>query len=179
MAGDIRVIYHKYDRSLHWHMDMKWLGEDEHGVWTGTASPTTMRKGDGPLVVLEHASLMLFPHGAWWTAAFNDAPAPVEIYCDITTPAQWSGPSEVTMVDLDLDVVRSRDGSVDLVDEDEFAEHQVRYAYPGDVIAQARQAASWLHAALSNGAEPFASVYHRYLALVTETGRPVSERDHG
>lgn len=166
MAGEIRVIYHKYDGSLHWHMKMEWLGEDEHGVWTGTTRPTTMRKGDGPLVVLDHASLMLFPRGAWWTAAFNDAPAPTEIYCDITTPARWSGSSEVTMVDLDLDVLRARDGSVHLVDEDEFAEHQVKYAYPADVAAQARQSAAWLKAAITDGAEPFASTYHHYLAMV-------------
>ena len=33
------------------------------------------------------------------------------------------------MVDLDLDVIRMRDGGI-LDDEDEFAEHQVRYGYP-------------------------------------------------
>lgn len=34
------------------------------------------------------------------------------------------------MVDLDLDVVRRFDGSAEILDEDEFAEHQVRYGYP-------------------------------------------------
>ena len=36
------------------------------------------------------------------------------------------------MVDLDLDVIRMRDGRIILDDEDEFEEHQVRYAYPPD-----------------------------------------------
>ncbi|WP_180935649.1 DUF402 domain-containing protein [Nocardioides ungokensis] len=33
-------------------------------------------------------------------------------------------------VDLDLDVVRGRTGRVWIDDEDEFAEHRVRFGYP-------------------------------------------------
>ena len=152
MAGEVRVIYRKHDGSLHWHMVTRWLGEDEHGMWTGAARPTTMRKGDGPPVVLDYASVMLFPRDAWWTAAFNDAPARTEIYCDITTPVHWPSPAEVTMVDLDLDVCRTRRGTVELLDEDEFACHQVRYGYPADVITQAERSAAWLRAALAGTA---------------------------
>lgn len=170
MAGDIRVIYRKHDGSLHWHMEMARLGEDEHGVWTGTRRPTTMRKGDGPPVVLDYASIMLFPRNAWWTAAFNDAPAPTEIYCDVTTPVRWPSADQVTMVDLDLDVLRRRGGAVELVDEDEFADHQIKYGYPVDVVAEAERTAAWLQAALADSRQPFASVYRWYLAMVARDG---------
>ncbi len=79
-------------------------------------------------------AVQLVPAGQWWTAVFNDPPASAEIYCDIATPPQWTHPGEVTMVDLDLDVIRRRDGQVLLDDEDEFAEHQVRYGYPAELI---------------------------------------------
>ena len=171
MAGEVRVIYRKHDGSLHWHLVTRWLGEDEHGVWTGASRPTTMRKGDGPPVILDHASVRLFPRDAWWTAAFNDVPARTEIYCDITTPVRWPSRTEVTMIDLDLDVCRTRRGTVELLDEDEFACHQVRYGYPADVIAQAERSAAWLRAALAQDREPFASVYHSYLRLVTGNGQ--------
>ena len=70
------------------------------------------------------------------------------------------------MADLDLDVLRVRaSGQVMLVDEDEFAEHQVRYGYPAEVISNAQQAAAFLQLAISNGAEPFAS---RYLAWLDQ-----------
>jgi protein associated with RNAse G/E len=171
MTGDVRVIYRKYDGSLHWHLTARWLGEDEFGVWTGTPPASTMRKGDGPLVPVPHASVMLLPRDTWWTAAFNDAPERTEIYCDITTVARWPTAHEVTMIDLDLDVRRLRSGAVELLDEDEFAEHQVRYGYPADVISQAKKAARWLQAALADGTEPFASTYRSYLALVTGDSR--------
>ena len=72
------------------------------------------------------------------------------------------------MVDLDLDVIRLRaDQQVLLLDEDEFAEHQVRYGYPADVISEAEQAAAWLRHAISSGAEPFASQYRSWLDQVS------------
>ncbi len=171
MAGDVRVVYRKHDGSLHWHLMTKWLGEDEHGVWTGIARPTLMRKGDGPLVRLDYASVLLFPRNAWWTATFNDAPAETEIYCDITTPARWPSADEVTMVDLDLDVARRRDGDVELWDEDEFTSHQVAYGYPAETIAAAERAAAWLRDALTRNAEPFATTYLTYLTLTRDAGR--------
>ena len=170
MTADVRVIYRKYDGSLHWNQDMRLLGEDEHGVWTGAPAPMVMRKGDGPLVELPHAGVMLFPRAGWWTAAFNDVPNQTEIYCDITTPVSWPSPGEVTMVDLDLDVVRKRDGLVALLDEDEFAEHQVAYGYPAELISQAEGAARWLQRVLADGTEPFATVYRAYLELVGGNG---------
>jgi protein associated with RNAse G/E len=164
---DIRVVYRKFDGSLHWHLTMKYLGEDEHGIWVGMAAGGFMRKGDGPLVPIPQANIGLFPHAGWWTAWFNADPERVDIYCDITTPPQWISDDEVTMIDLDLDVARKReDGSVHLLDEDEFAEHQTRYAYPPDVIENAAAAARWLQETIGSGAEPFASVHQQWMARV-------------
>jgi uncharacterized protein len=170
MTSEVRVTYRKYDGSLHWHMSAQRLGEDEHGVWAGMPANSTMRKPGDPPVTLPEASVMLFPRDTWWTAAFNDAPNRTEIYCDITTQARWPSADEVTMIDLDLDVRRLRDGTIELLDADEFAEHQVRYGYPAEVIRAAERSARWLQTALADGSEPFASTYLSYLALLA-TGR--------
>jgi uncharacterized protein len=166
-GSEVRVVYRKYDGSLHWHQTMQWLGEDEHGIWTGAVPPVVARRGYEEPVVTDYPQVMLFPRGTWWTASFNAAPARTQVYCDISTPPQWLDRREVTMIDLDLDVIRRRDGDVAIVDEDEFAEHQVKYGYPADVIAESQRAAAWLHGALSDNAEPFATVYQSYLALLT------------
>lgn len=164
----MRIVYRKFDGSLHWHMTMKWLGEDEYGIWTGAGPKNAWRKGDGPELTIPHSQVRLFPREVWWTASFNAQPTRTEIYCDVTTPVDWPSPTEVTMVDLDLDVCRRPDGEVVLLDEDEFAEHKVRYSYPPEVVSEALRATSWLRAALQDGTEPFATVYRGYLALVTQ-----------
>jgi hypothetical protein len=163
----IQVSYRKYDGSLHWNLRMRRLGEDQHGTWLGLPAGSTIRKGHEAAVDLADAHVVLFPHDAWWTATFNAAPRRTEIYCDITTPPQWPTPTEVTMVDLDLDVLRRRGTELPiLVDEDEFAEHQVVYGYPDDVIRSAEQAATWLMAAVAEKAGPFDGVHEQWLAHV-------------
>ncbi len=72
------------------------------------------------------------------------------------------------MVDLDLDVVRHRHtGAAELLDEDEFEEHQRRCAYPDEVIQRTRHSASWLMDAVTER-EPFRSAYRSWLAMVTD-----------
>ena len=92
---DVRVVYTKYDGSLHWHYTMRYLGEDEHGTWLGAPPGLVARRGHEHQVVIREAHVLLFPRGArdaWWTAIFNAAPARTEIYCDIATPARWPDP---------------------------------------------------------------------------------------
>jgi protein associated with RNAse G/E len=164
---DVRVVFTKFDGSLHWHQTMQYLGEDEHGTWLGGPPGSTAQRGSEPPVVYAEPFVQLVPAGQWWTAVFNGAPARTEIYCDIASPADWKHPGEVTMIDLDLDVVRLRaDQRVLIVDQDEFAEHQVRYSYPAEVITAAEDAAAWLHDVVSAHAEPFGSAYLGWLAKV-------------
>jgi len=165
--GLVQVDYHKYDGSLHWNLRMRRLGEDEHGVWLGLPANSVMRKGHNPEVPLPEAHVILFPRDAWWTAVFNAAPRSTEIYCDITTPPEWLSRENVSMVDLDLDVLRKRGAAQPLlVDEDEFAEHQVRYGYPPEVVAAAQDSAAWLMAAVAGGTGPFGGAHARWLAMV-------------
>jgi uncharacterized protein len=166
-GDDVRVVFTKFDGRLHWNYTMSLLGQDEHGTWLGTTGNLVARRGTELAVIIEQAHVVLFPRDAWWTAAFNAEPEPVEIYCDIATPPRWPQPDEVTMADLDLDVIRRRaDRRVTIVDQDEFAEHQVQYAYPADVIRAAERSAKWLSEAVGAGIEPFGQAYRGWLDQV-------------
>jgi protein associated with RNAse G/E len=173
VTGDlVRVIYRKFDGSLHWNQPGRRLGEDEHGVWVGGHAGTPVSRGEQLVNPAEHDHVLLFPRDAWWTAQFNGAPHRTEIYCDITTIPTWPAPDVVTMVDLDLDVRRRRAGTVELLDEDEFAAHQIRYGYPPQVIEQAWAAGEWLVGALRERVEPFGSDYRHWLdVLAAAEGR--------
>ena len=57
-------------------------------------------------------------------------------------------------------------GTVELRDEDEFAEHRARFGYPDDLVAAAEAAAKRLMQALGDGTEPFATDYRKWLSLV-------------
>ena len=78
--------------------------------------------------------------------------------------ASFASAPLVTMVDLDLDVIRTRDGDLLLDDEDEFDEHRVTLGYPADVVALARRTADELMTAAAVGHEPFGPAGSRWLA---------------
>lgn len=169
MAEVVRVRYRKYDGSAHRDYPARRLADDHHGTWLGVDTGTASIYHGRPSVE-QIPFVLLVPRGQWWTAMFNPPPRTSEVYCDITTPARWDGET-VDLVDLDLDVVRRRQtGAVELRDEDEFADHRVRFGYPEEVVRNARAAARWLRDALHRGREPFGSAYLGFLGQVDTTG---------
>lgn len=158
-------MFFKYDGGLHRRLTMRLLGEDEHGTWLYAAAGTTVRSGvAGKSFTNRRATVRLVPAGQWWSAIFFARPGKWDVYCDIGTPARWPDPGTVSMVDLDLDLLRARrSGRVQLLDEDEFTAHSRQYDYPAEVVAQARDAAGRLMTDLTGGAEPFATRYRHWL----------------
>ncbi len=173
--GDmVEVRFVKYDGRAHRSYPARRLGADDLGVWLGVSTGTPARvDGDNPTIRNE-PYVLLVPHNGWWTAMFNAAPRPTEVYCDITAPATWTGSERVRIVDLDLDVRRRRWGDIEQLDQDEFEQNQVAYGYSAEVIAEAQAASGWLAVALGDGTEPFASAFRPWLAQVSHGWRPTA-----
>ncbi len=151
----------KWRNRPHWQFAMRRLGADEHGTWLAVPTGTPARRGRRAQAV-EHGFVMLVPIGAWWTVEFYRTHPSWELYVNIGTPCEWRFGS-VRQVDLDLDVVRGLDGSVEVLDEDEFADHQVRFGYPIELIAAARSATDVVVRLVSQRREPFGAAARRWL----------------
>ncbi|HWL41948.1 MAG TPA: DUF402 domain-containing protein [Ilumatobacter sp.] len=166
-VGDtVQVRFTKWGGTPHWEMVGEYLGADEYGHWVGARPPTQMTR-PGRSVTFERHFVGLFPYDGWYAATFYewaDIPESHDVYVDVSSVPEWSAPSTpdgtlvVSLVDLDLDVVREWSGNVFVDDADEFAEHQVALAYPGPVIAAAQAAASELSQAVQARTEPFGEV---------------------
>ena len=144
------------------------LGEDSYGTWIATpaGSVVSYHYGSRPTGVTRVDAVRLVPVDGWWMAMCLAEPDPRDLYVDVTTPPEWTGPAEITVVDLDIDLVRYRDGRVEVEDEDEFEEHRVSLGYPDAIVEGALRGAAELRAALSGEEEPFAEHYRKWLALV-------------
>jgi protein associated with RNAse G/E len=77
------------------------------------------------------------------------------IYANIARPARWVDSSTLEWVDLDLDIRVHLDGSIVLLDEEEFLENQLRMGYPPDVVTQARSATQEALDLCQQGCYPF------------------------
>jgi len=162
----VHVRFTKYDGSLHWHFDTIELGRDEYGWWLGARKDTEARRGAEPITPIVNDVVMLVPKlttaAGLFFASFNTEHE-AEVYCDLTTVPECSD-DLVTMVDMDLDVVRRRsDGTVFLDDEDEFVEHQAKFGYPTDLIDATSKAAAELMELVSARAEPFGTACNEWV----------------
>src|SRR5690349_4834447 len=115
----------KWGDRPHWHIPGRWLGSDEHGDWIGIPAGTLMAR-PGVEVVSEFDQVGLVPAPGpdlerAFLATFHAAPSHIWVYVDMTTPPVWDE-GVVRAVDLDLDVIRGREGDVVVDDEDEFAQ---------------------------------------------------------
>jgi uncharacterized protein len=161
----IHVDMRKWPDRKHWQFDSEMLGEDDFGVWLYTAQGSVIQRGEEQPISLGSGFVGLVPRDQWWLAEFYWDHPTQEIYVNIGTPCEW-GDDRVTSIDLDLDVVRHLDGSVEVLDEDEFLDHQVRHAYPQHLIETARVTATNAVEALQRGDEPFRTAARRWLARV-------------
>jgi hypothetical protein len=158
----ILMRFTKWGGKLHWHYPVVSLGTDRHGWWLGGPEGTFFQRGDEAPIARPHDYVMLVPAEGDWIATWH-MEGETEIYVDVTTRPARRG-DVIEAVDLDLDVIRFRDGRVVLDDEDEFAEHQVLLGYPPEVVAGARATADDLLARVGAATEPFGRVGPDWLA---------------
>ena len=132
-------------------------------MWVGVRAGTPLRRPGVEIASPQHF-VCLVPRSAGFVATFYDEELRVpvteggwgviEVYVDITTIPVWEG-STVSAVDLDLDVVRTRVGRTWVDDEDEFAEHRVRYGYPEDVVRGASASCDAVRAEVAARRAPY------------------------
>ncbi|MFC7533508.1 DUF402 domain-containing protein, partial [Actinoplanes sp. GCM10030250] len=171
----VDLVLRKYDGRPHRRVTGQLLGTDSYGTWIGTPRGSKVRYSYGwrRVETTREDSVRLLPHDGWWMAMFLAEPSRPEIYCDVTTPFRRTTPTEFTVIDLDLDLIRFRaDHRVVLDDEDEFHHHRHRFAYPANVVTQATSAATHLHEALTSNLEPFATHYRTWLTRLEHPRRP-------
>jgi len=165
----VEMRYTKWGGKRHWRFAAQPLGSDEFGWWYGCPAGTVMRRGLEEPLVVSYDFVVLVPAEGRWIASWNSpAQRHYSIYVDVTDrPVRENGLIEA--VDLDLDVVRRWDGRVELLDEDEFEEHQFLYHYPADVIAQARATSGDLMRMVAEHHEPFGEVGEAWLTGFTSS----------
>jgi protein associated with RNAse G/E len=165
----VDLVLRKFGGRPHRQVTGRLLGEDTYGTWIATPrdSVVTYHYGSRRTGLTRADAVRLIPAEGWWMAMCLAEPDLRDLYCDVTTPAVWTGPAEITVIDLDIDLVRYRaDGRVEVEDEDEFEEHRVSLGYPEEIVAGALNGAASLRSALQQNEEPFAEHYRKWLDLV-------------
>lgn len=171
LGTPVRLEMTKWGDRPHWAFDATYLGADEHGDWIGIPAGTFMARPGAEFTTVV-VQVGLVPRDAGWLATFHGPGWHVATYVDMTSVPWWDG-TTCRAVDLDLDVIRMTDGHVFVDDEDEFADHQVRFGYPTEVVSLAEDACAWVSEQVLEERAPFdgesADRWFARLADLTET----------
>jgi hypothetical protein len=154
----------KWPDNEHWQFPMHHLGDDEYGSWFHVPKDSIVRRGSAPARPMGDSLVVLVPDNVWWLAEFSWDNPHHTVYVNIGTPCQRDG-DRITQIDLDLDVIRKLNGEVEILDEDEFARHQVLYNYPDDLVTGARSAAEDVAQLVTACAEPFGTASVPWIEL--------------
>jgi hypothetical protein len=162
-VSELTMRFTKWGGAPHWHFPMEALGSDDHGAWFMVRAGTRLQRGVEPPITRPDGFVVLVPRHGSWIASWNHLDD-VAVYVDVTTEPLADADC-VTAVDLDLDVVRWRNGLVEVLDVDEFDSHQVDLGYPPDVVAGARATLVELVEAVEAEAPPFEATGQAWLEL--------------
>jgi len=172
--------WRKWDGSPHWEHDSVYLGRDEHGDWVGQRGGWRSAR-PGRDTVSDGDNVTLVPPGGEFAATLNATHPHIAIYIDIAWDVRWDAgahpdgiPSPVG-IDMDLDVVRARDGrGIWIDDRDEWDEHRVQYGYPLDIVDRLERVATDLEAEVRAEHPPYdgatAARWLGVLAALTAAG---------
>ena len=162
MAELIYVETMKFPDHPHWRFDVSTLGRDEFGTWVHAPIGTQVQRGNEQPFALTSGFAGLIPVDDWWLVEFYPDHPTITMYVNIGTPPKWSD-TTVTHIDLDLDVVQRLDGTVEIIDQDEFEENRAIYGYPDELVEGTIEAANRAVALVQAGVEPFNEVAARWI----------------
>ena len=155
VAGElIDYVGEKWGGAPHYAGTMCVLGDDEHGTWLWGPAGRTISRGGTPLFTTQQDVIAVIPEDGWWAATWWLGHPELELYVNIATPAVRT-PTAITYIDLDLDVIRRHDGTCEIVDQDEFEDHQVALGYPPHIVEATTKAADDVLRAVTDGHAPF------------------------
>lgn len=172
--------WRKWDGTPHWEEELVMLGEDEWGVWLGQC-PGWASKRPGRYLRASAPNLHLVSRTGDFVYNRKAEGPRYEVYIDLAWDVKWeeSGP---TGIDMDLDVIRSRDDRGTWIDdEDEWEEHRELYSYPEDVQRHITAKAATLKEGVEKYSPPFddetAARWFEVLSRVSARRWPASKID--
>jgi protein associated with RNAse G/E len=145
----------KYDGAPHWIQPFRVVSDDGTLLVTEYRARTPIFTSRGEFRS-PYDSRVYFWRDRWFNVFRLSKPgcSLALWYCNVTTPPRLAG-RDLHYIDLDLDVAVRPDGCIELLDADEFEDHQRKYGYPDEIVERAEAAAGQVAELARRGAFPF------------------------
>ncbi|PWV97957.1 hypothetical protein DFQ01_11939 [Paenibacillus cellulosilyticus] len=94
---------------------------------------TPIQEADGKLWTSRVPAVSFFIPGEWFNVVALLEDNGIRYYCNVASP-MMQNEDVFTYIDYDLDVIRTADGGIHVVDRDEYERHKQMYHYPDIVL---------------------------------------------
>ncbi|WP_270165318.1 DUF402 domain-containing protein [Paenibacillus sp. SYP-B4298] len=115
---------------------------------------TPIQESDRKVWVSKVPAVSFFIPGQWFNVVALIEDAGIRYYCNVASPP-YLYEGVLTYIDYDLDVIRTWDGSMHVVDREEYEAHKLLYHYPGIVQDKVSEGLSRLIGRVRGQKAPF------------------------
>ena len=131
--GDwIRIQSYKHDGSLHRCWDHSLVLDITEDFIVVASRKTKVTESDGRRWYTREPAITVFSLKDWFNVISMFKEDGISYYCNIASPSLVDN-DMVKYIDYDLDLKLFQDGSIKVLDENEYQRHKVRYDYSGEL----------------------------------------------
>lgn len=132
-VGDtVQIHSYKHNKTLHRIWRSATVIKQTEDILVLGNYKTRVIESDGRNWMTKEPAICYFFKNHWFNVIGMLKPDGLYYYCNLSSPYLYDGEA-VKYIDYDLDVRVSRDGSMKLLDEDEYLKHQVKFRYSDDI----------------------------------------------
>jgi len=130
----VQIRSYKHDGSLHrtWDKTTVLYCDDNHMI--GGNYRTLVTEKTGEKWRTKGSAIVYFSAHHWFNVVALITKVGVEYYCNLASPASLKN-KMLDYVDYDLDIVVRADGTLQILDGDEFEQHEEAMGYPASLIS--------------------------------------------
>lgn len=155
----VRLETFKYPSQPRYHFPVSVVEDkpEQLMLYSGPGTPVYVGKEDTTVSSHNHNLTFLWPDRYYNAILFWKPDWTFDCYyVNLALPHQWDG-ELCTYIDLELDVALFPDGTIKILDEDEYEESKILYNYPRELIAKIDQSAREVVQLMERRAFPFDS----------------------
>lgn len=161
-ASNVVIKSFKHDGHIHriWFENWPVPEEERHplhaeeGIQIYINHGTRIRESDGKEWVSKVPGVTYFLPGQWFNIVALLEHTGVRYYCNVASPF-YRYDDTLTYIDYDLDAIKFPDGTIQVVDEEEYRTHRLQYQYSPLVESKVKDGLNALLERMKRGASPF------------------------
>jgi protein associated with RNAse G/E len=150
----VYIQSYKYNGSLHRTWSKGYVLKSEGTETIVVTNKTWVIESDGRRWYTREPAICFFYEDRWYNVISMIRKSGIYYYCNIATPSIYDGES-IKNIDLDLDIKVYPDYHYDVLDKDEFTDHQVSMEYDEDIVRIALEATEELSQMIKQKEFPF------------------------